>query len=251
MSKEHAQTIADGFGRTQFFNILLGSDLSNYNDPYRIGIFSKRFSDGRKNEKWLLRLAKEIELPDVEFTFVGSGWGDVALKLNALGVKTKRFDGEQHQYPEYSDFPSIYKSVDLFLSPSFDEGSMGSLDAFILGIDMLISRHGFHCELNLKEENYLDNYDDFKLKIENRLETFRTRRNEAKKWNWGRTAETLLSHWQSLEQKGENRQRAIGSSANGRLNWKVKKRYLSRSIYRLVKINFVERVSNRIKRIFN
>ena len=160
MSKEHSETVANGLGQDKFFNILLGSDMSNYQEPFRIGIFSKRFSDGRKNEKWLIRLAQEMSLNDVEFIFVGSGWKGISLELRSLGVQTTRFDDDEKSYPEYSEFPEIYRSLDLFLSPSFDEGSMGSLDAYILGIEMLISRHGFHLELNLNEENYIDSYDD-------------------------------------------------------------------------------------------
>jgi glycosyltransferase involved in cell wall biosynthesis len=249
MSKDHACTVSTGLGIDTFFNILLGSDLAQFNEPYRVGIFSKRFSDGRKNEKWLIRLVRELDLRDIEVVFVGSGWKDISSKLNALGVSTIRYDDVENKYPNYSEFPELYKSLDLFLSPSFDEGSMGSLDAFILGIDMLISRHGFHKELDLNEDNYLDSYDDLKLKFSIRINKFRNRRAKAQEWSWERTSLDLLEHWESLSDKrADSRDVSIHFNASN-LDWETKRKYLFRSFYRFIKIDLFERLVSKINGI--
>ena len=248
MSEDHANTVSAALGLNKFFNILLGSDLSAYDVPYRVGIFSKRFSDGRKNEKWLIRLAKEIDLSDVEIIFVGSGWKVVASKLQSLGVSTIRYDDDENKYPEYSEFPGIYKSLDLFLSPSFDEGSMGSLDAFILGRDMLISRHGFHIELELDDENYLDSYQDLKGKFTIRLNKFRKRRMRARDWSWRNTAIDLLDHWNELSEKPVIHSLVSENIFAGNQDFTTKIQSVLRALYRAIKVGMFERVKNRIKR---
>lgn len=248
MSKDHAHTVSTGLGFDKFFNILLGSDLAQFNEPYRVGIFSKRFSDGRKNEKWLIRLARELDLRDVEIVFVGSGWKDISSKLNALGVSTIRYDDVENKYPNYTEFPELYKSLDLFLSASFDEGSMGSLDAFILGTDMLISKHGFHKELDLNDDNYLDSYDDLKLKFSKRISNFRNRRAKAQEWTWERTCLDLLKHWESLADKRPNSMDLPLQFNASNLDWTTKRKYLSRSFYRFIKIDLFERLVSKIHR---
>ena len=189
-----------------------------------------------------------MSLNDVEFIFVGSGWKGISLELRSLGVQTTRFDDDEKSYPEYSEFPEIYRSLDLFLSPSFDEGSMGSLDAYILGIEMLISRHGFHLELNLNEENYIDSYDDLKLKITDRLDVFRLRRAQAQEWSWGRTSLALLNHWESIEINPKPERKVSENFVMSNLDWSVKRKYLIRTFYRIIKINVFERIIKRITR---
>ena len=247
MSEDHANTVSTHLGLDKFFNILLGSDLSAYNAPYRVGIFSKRFSDGRKNEKWLIRLAKEIDLGDVEIIFVGSGWKVIASKLQSLGVSTIRYDDDENKYPEYSEFPDIYKSLDLFLSPGFDEGSMGSLDAFIFGKDMLISRHGFHFELELDEENYLDSYEDLKAKFIVRLDKFRKRRMQAREWSWRNTTSALLGHWNELSEKPKTDTLVSENIFAGNQDFTTKIQSVSRALYRAIKVGMFERAKNRIR----
>jgi hypothetical protein len=248
MSEDHANTVSAGLGLDKFFNILLGSDLSAYDAPYRIGIFSKRFSDGRKNEKWLIRLAEEIDLSKVEIIFVGSGWKEIASKLQSLGVSTVRYDDDENRYPEYSEFPDIYKTLDLFLSPSFDEGSMGSLDAFIIGKDMLISRHGFHLELELDEENYLDSYEDLKAKLTVRLDKFVKRRMQARDWSWKNTTFALLGHWNSINEEPLTHTLVSENIFAGNQDFNSKIKSVSRALYRAIKIGVLERIKNRIKR---
>jgi hypothetical protein len=248
MSEDHANTVSADLGHEKFFNILLGSDLASYDAPYRVGIFSKRFPDGRKNEKWLVRLAKEIDLGDVQIIFVGSGWKVIASKLQSLGVSTIRYDDDENKYPEYHEFPDIYRSLDLFLSPGFDEGSMGSLDAFIIGKDMLISRHGFHYELELEEENYLDSYEDLKGKFIVRLDEFRKRRRRARDWSWRNAAIALLDHWNGIIEEPMTHTLVSENVFARNQEFTRKIQSVSRALNRAVKIGMLERVKNRIKR---
>jgi hypothetical protein len=196
MSQEHAKSISRLLEfKERPFNILAGSDLVDQRRKMRVGLFTKTFPDSRKNEEWLMLLAKEVDLQSCELVIVGTGWNKICNRLRKLGINVEVYDGIELDYPKYSDFPAIYNTLDLYVYLGFDEGSMGALDAFLLKCEMLISRQGFHLEFNLGEESYFSDYNEFKSKFLIRMEQYRIQEDRYSSWSWARTIESLEEHW--------------------------------------------------------
>lgn len=254
MSPAHSLEISSmlGFPKS-FFNILLGTDLVNTKRRMKIGIFSKCFPDGRKNEKWLIEFAKKNSLEDCEFIFIGVGWERIRDRLEAAGAQVKLYDGIQYPYPEYSDFPRFYKDLDLYIYPGFDEGAMGALDAYVLGVHLLISNQGFHKEFEIEDSSFFSNYEEFSLNLKSALQKYRDHQKALEVWTWTNTAATLMNHWsETLEASGglmSVDQKEGRSALLTKLNSKNRKKYfifIRRRSSRFVKI----RLRNRIIRIF-
>ncbi len=179
-----------------FTSVLLGTDLVQQERKMRIGLFSNRYADGRKNEKWLVSLSREIDLKDCEFVFIGTGWGDIGIILEEAGSHVEIYDDVQHPYPSYSEFPLFYRSLDLYLNLGFDEGAMGAIDAYVLGTKLLISKQGYHEDFVLDDSSYFLDYREFKGKFVDILGTHRLHQQQIKKWSWSNCAESLLEHWE-------------------------------------------------------
>jgi hypothetical protein len=199
MSKEHACTVAELISiQSSPFNILLGSDFAVARDVFRVGLVSRCYPDGRKNEAWILDFAIQGLLKQVELTIIGTGWEKTVEKLRDLGVSVVLFNDQEKPYPSYSEIRDATRMFDLFLSFGFDEGSLGALDAFVLGTDMLISQHGFHIEFGLSDESYVVNLIDARRKFETKKRIFLEKQQKIRRWTWESTARDLLLHWDSL-----------------------------------------------------
>lgn len=226
MSPAHSLEISSMLGFSKpFFNILLGTDLVEVKRRMKIGIFSKCFSDGRKNEGWLVELAKKENLEECEFIFIGTGWDGIRDKLEASGAQVNLYDGVQHPYPEYSKFPSFYRSLDLYLYAGFDEGAMGSLDAYVLGVKLLISRQGFHKEFDLDDTSFFSNYQEFHEKFMRNLVEYRNHQRTLEAWSWGKCADSLLEHWTQVLQPSSASITTQESDDNSQFLTKWKKNY--------------------------
>jgi hypothetical protein len=221
MSKEHACTIAELINmQVPPFNILLGSDLAIERDVFKVGIVSKCYPDGRKNEGWLLDFAVRGLLEHVELTIIGTGWEKIVKKLRSLGVSIVLFNDQENPYPEYSEIQDATRGFDLFLNFGFDEGSLGALDAFLLGTDMLISRHGFHIEFGLSDDNYVLNLLDAREKFESKKRIFFDKQQKIRGWTWATTAHDLYYHWDSMKVASDNK------FPDPSLNGKIRRIYL-------------------------
>jgi hypothetical protein len=198
MSKEHASKIANFIGMdSPPFNILVGSDLAIPKNLFKVGIVSRCYPDGRKNEEWLLDFANQGLLEEVELTIIGTGWGKIVRKLRGLGVLVLLFDDHENRYPEYSEIIDAMQEFNLFLNFGFDEGSMGALDGFLLGKDVLISHQGFHLEFGLSDDNYVLNLPDAREKFRAKKIAFFDKQQRVRGWAWSTMAQDLLNHWES------------------------------------------------------
>jgi hypothetical protein len=152
--------------------------------------------DGRKNENWLVKLSKQMDLTNFEFHFFGSGWDEI-------GNSIRNAHGTVVQYRESGDFSRDYRiiieslpNLDFWLYFGFDEGSMGSLDAYLAGLPLICTPQGFH--LNLVDGIAFpvtcsgDLIEAFKTVdkdylLEKSFDHF---------WTWKRYAENCLEIWQ-------------------------------------------------------
>ena len=197
MSPSHSNKISSMLSLPNPFpSVLLGTDLVEHEHKMRIGFFSNCYADGRKNEKWLVSLAREVNLKDCEFIFLGTGWGKIGNILENVGAHVEIYDDVQRPYPPYSDFPLFYDSLDLYLNLGFDEGAMGAIDAYVLGTKLLISKQGYHEDFVLDDSSFFSDYHEFKGKFVKILDTHRIHQENIKMWSWSNCASNLLKHWE-------------------------------------------------------
>ncbi|MTA67083.1 MAG: hypothetical protein F2951_01245 [Actinobacteria bacterium] len=253
MSKSHSEHISEMVRRDQiFFHVLPGTDLVHLIKPMKVGIFSKVFIDGRKNENWLIKLVEVTDPSQFEFIIVGKGWNKIVSKLRRLGSKVSLFDDIENPYPEYADFPELYNSLDLFIYLGFDEGSMGALDAFVLGTNLLVSRQGFHMEFELDDSQLFSDYAEFEERFTQQLNRYVIQQRHRQEWSWENFSKSLLDHWEleafnRTEPRIASQSSYLHSSAHRHeIDLKVRLIFVWRAGWRFLKI----RVVNWIKRTF-
>lgn len=206
MSRQHAEQISNEIGYSfRKFSILPGSDLAINANRKRILISSNYYPDGRKNETLLIKLAQECSLNSFHFLFIGKSWDNIAKSLVSAGAEVTIFSPNNPDYPNYDTQIEILRGADCYLYLGFDEGSLGALDAYLMGTPMIISKQGFHLEFAPRSNILLfQSYEDFKRRI---LET--SKRNlispeEAGKWSWYRYSESYKHMWDTLISEKRN-----------------------------------------------
>jgi hypothetical protein len=161
----------------------------------KIGLSGRIYKDGRKNENWLISAAQKISLENFQFHFFGSGWEKVESSIVSSG-------GEVFVYPEGSDYledhkliVSTLKDLDYWMYLGFDEGSLGTLDAALAAVPLIVTPQGFHLELPARidhpvnsEENLISILRDldFPVRLSAEAGTY---------WSWARYAQDHVSIW--------------------------------------------------------
>ena len=145
MSPEDAQFLIElGFEPSKVFGKILPV-RNDYIKPISIGIFSACYSDGRKNESWLLeycRLCDEAKL--VNFVFVGRGWNNVVKELETLGCTYEWHNVSRSLPYEYQFQQNKLSSLNYYIYMGMDGGAMGSYDAYAQDVPLCITYDGFH-----------------------------------------------------------------------------------------------------------
>jgi hypothetical protein len=192
MSPQHALEVQMKLGIERPFDFaLLPSDYAFSPRKFKMGIVSRCYPDGRKNEKWLIEFAKKNIFSNTEIHFVGQGWESTSSKLRELGIETHLYDGKENEYPSYADIYKFYQTIDLYFYFGFDEGAMGSLDAYIFKCDYLISDQGFHSLFEADGDSLFTDIEDARIKLKQKIVTFERWSESINQWTWDSYSATL------------------------------------------------------------
>lgn len=145
MSPEDEQFLIElGFDKNKVFGINLPV-RNNYVRPLSIGIFSRCYSDKRKNEQWLLDYCKtHPNSKYVNFVFIGQGWGDFVDELAICGCSFQWINISRKMPYEYMYQQLELSRLDYYLYMGMDGGAMGAYDAYAMGVKLCISDDGYH-----------------------------------------------------------------------------------------------------------
>jgi hypothetical protein len=175
-----------------------GSDLAEEKLRFRVVISSHIYPDGRKKEHLLIQLAQEISLKNFHFIFIGKSWSKVEESVRKSGATVEWFNPNNSPFPNYKQSIDIIRGCDVFLYLGDDEGSLGALDAYLLGITLLVSNQGFHREFADRNNVYLfDDYNGLKTKLMELSSSLATI--NSNKWTWYNMVTKYLEYWDSLE----------------------------------------------------
>jgi hypothetical protein len=223
LSRQTAQfLIAEGINQANVSYALPGIDPYVEPRKIKIGTSGRIYKDGRKNEKWLLEACSKIDISPFHFNFFGNGWEEIGHKLLKFGasvtivVENAEFEKERAQLIEN------IKQMDFWMYLGQDEGSMGCLDAALIGIPLITTPQGFHLELPLGIKHEIESSKNLQnvlnlISFEYK-ELIKNRRN----WTWNRFALDHLAIWNLIDSKPKTL-----NSDNKFLNYHFKKRFFS------------------------
>jgi hypothetical protein len=252
MSQAHASHISNivEFTNTPFA-IRVGSDVATKNAKYHVGIVSKCFSDGRKNEKWLIHFAESGLLKDVSISIVGAGWQNVVKALREKDIEVHLYDELSSPGLSYTEILKIQKAFDLFFYFGFDEGSLGALDAYLLGTDLLVSNQGFHTEFRINEKSLFSDLSDAKIKFELKKTEFFRGKAEKGDWSWENSATQLLNHWESLL-PGDASMFSHTSNIDFKFRYSISLiKFLPKTLFRFIKIKVPGKIRYELIKFMN
>lgn len=139
--------VSEGVPKDQLCYILPANDKRTSPRRIVIGITSNLYSDGRKREFLLARLAQEMDLSPFHFEVFGRGWEKTAEQLRAGGATVAVTDGTDDYAGDYAAMCARIPHFDYYYYMGLDEGSMGVLDALDAGIPTIITPQGFHLDI--------------------------------------------------------------------------------------------------------
>jgi hypothetical protein len=146
-----AELVAYGIDPARLTYILPGHDGLVQPRRVVIGITSKTFADGRKNENTLVKAAEAMRLDAFRFEIIGEGWEETAKVLRQAGAEVD-LPSPSHGVANalengYAYILGRLPAFDYYLYLGWDEGSMGTLDALAAGVKTIITPQGFHLDL--------------------------------------------------------------------------------------------------------
>lgn len=180
MSPEDAQFLIElGFDPRKVFGKVLPV-RNTYIKPISIGIFSACYSDGRKNEKWLLDYCSSHDYAKcVNFVFVGKGWGNVVNKLEELGCSYEWHNVSRKLPYEYEFQQHKLSSLNYYIYMGMDGGAMGTYDAYAQDVPLCVTFDGFHKAIPCIDysfddrESFFSEFDKIVKSHYDRLEFFK------------------------------------------------------------------------------
>ena len=133
-----------GFDRNKVRGINLPA-RNTYIRPMSVGIFSRCYSDKRKNEQWLLDYCKQNNnCKYINFVFIGQGWGNFVSELSSYGCSFQWINVSRSMPYEYMYQQLELSRLDYYLYMGMDGGAMGAYDAYAMGVKLCISDDGYH-----------------------------------------------------------------------------------------------------------
>lgn len=163
-----------------------------------IGITSNVYSDGRKRDWLLTKLAEDMDLGDFEFQIFGRGWDEVAPKLRAGGAAVTLVPPTADYAADYEAIKAAVPRFDYYFYPGLDEGSLGTLDALSAGVKTIVTRQGFHIDIPNGMTHGFWDYPEL-LGIFRQISAERRGRiDPARSMTWTRYAQRHLDIWTAL-----------------------------------------------------
>lgn len=115
--------------------------------PIRLAVFSARYPDGRKNEKWLLDYfgAKDAAArAGFVLCFLGADWESFGQQLAMLDLSFEIYRYSRGTPGEYAMYKNILANSDALLYMGFDGGAMSVYDALNAGVPVIASNISYH-----------------------------------------------------------------------------------------------------------
>ena len=167
--------------------------------PITIGITTKIYRDGRKNEHYMIDLIKHIDPKEFKFKIMGDGWKSIVDTM-----RKKMFDVEYHEEFDYEIYKELMPTLDYYLYFGKDEGQMGFIDALAAGVPTIVTPQGYHLDAVNGITYAINNFGDV-LNALNEIALKRRRlTNSVSSWTWKEYAKKHVMLWTALLTRGNH-----------------------------------------------
>ncbi len=166
---------------------VVGIDLPARNldvNPFKLCLFSACYSDGRKNEKWILDYFNgrdEVFKSSFILQFMGDGWSNFNKDLDRLDLNYEIYRYSLNLKNEYQYYKSKLSDVNYMFYMGFDGGAMSVYDSINANIPFIFPYNSYHLNLDsnsklfYNKNHFFSILDDLhKMRIE-RLEALNLR----------------------------------------------------------------------------
>jgi hypothetical protein len=202
MSRYHMEELIDyGISPEKLSYVLPALDNTQVRKIH-FTLHGNRYRDGRKNEEFLKRLARSIDLSFAEFSFFGTGWEEIVEILTKAGVDVTVQLPTEDFTEDYVRMNKALELADYYVNMGWDEGSLGSLDAFVNRTSMIISAQGYHLNVFDKNTRYFSNYEEFHSIFQSISAEQAHKQEIAKNMSWQQYAKCHQGIWDSLLKSG-------------------------------------------------
>jgi hypothetical protein len=182
---------------------VLGLDLPPRNltvRPTRLALFSARYEDGRKNERWLLDYfdSRPRAVRD-NFTlcFMGWGWESFCAELGALEMNYEIYRYSRFLPGEYDLYRQTLAGMDRLIYLGFDGGAMSVYDAISAGISVIAPDASFHRGLGEAVDLFADREGFFRI-LDGLASVVQQRKDALAARSIQNYTVKLLQHWGEL-----------------------------------------------------
>lgn len=163
-----------------------------------IGVTTRLYPDGRKREKLLVRLAREMSLESFRFEIFGLGWEPVIEELKSAGAEVVYFPGTADYRGDYQVLLQHLPNFDYYLYTGMDEGSLGTLDALAAGIPTIVTAQGFHLDLGDSITDFFVSYEELESIFQRLYHERVSRVAVAARLTWAAYAEHHAEIWRAV-----------------------------------------------------
>ncbi|MEP6674222.1 MAG: hypothetical protein ABJA78_03680 [Ferruginibacter sp.] len=158
-----------------------------------LGITSKTHNDGRKKEDTLVTICRHIPKEDFSFKIMGAGWTGIVAEMRQLG-----FEVEYFEEFDYDTYVAMMPTLDYYLYMSFDEGSMGFIDAVAAGVQTIVTPQGYHLDAPGTITHSVSNHHDIIRVLNEIADKRKTFVDSVSEWTWENYAKNHLMLWNRL-----------------------------------------------------
>ena len=109
-----------------------------------IGLASRVYNDGRKNETYFNKLADVLNCDYFKFKIIGANWEPQVDYMRSKGFEVEYYP--QFDYEIYTK--KFFADMDYYLYMGLDEGQMGFVDAQSAGVKTIVTNQGYHLDSN-------------------------------------------------------------------------------------------------------
>ena len=208
-----------------------------------IGLTSKVNQDGRKKQNMLIKICKNISPSDFCFEIMGSGWEKIVTEIRKMGFTVNYFD-----IFDYQEYIKLIPRLDYYLYFSFDEGSMGFLDALSAGVKTIVTPQGYHLDAKNGISYSIKNASDIIKTLNSIIQNRNKLINSVSSWTWENYAKQHLDIWKSILQ---NKKNSKYDAKNGHLFAELKYLFKPLSLYNILWSISPSFIKNHYKKIYD
>jgi len=158
-----------------------------------LGISSRVYADGRKNESYFSSLAKELDSKYFSFKIMGGGWDKQVRDLRKNGFEVTYFNSfiKEEYYP-------MITSLDYYIYMGTDEGQLGFVDALAAGVKTIVTPQGYHLDPENAITHPFTNYNEL-LEILLKIQKEKSHLTDSiSSWNWLDYTKKHVELWKNL-----------------------------------------------------